>query len=109
MTQHDDYVHPESGRSYREGDPALRFAKLTHGLARQCEEFLRHYYERLEDRDYLDQYVTWPSDPDRITRAMGATIDAIDSSYTEVSYDRTAWKYGLGKQDEEWHRRYGDV
>ena len=103
------YTHPESGRVYREGDPAHHFAQLTHVLAEECRQFLHHYGRRLEGRDYLTQQLEWPSDPDRIARAMAHTIEALDKAYTAVVVDRTMHEYGLGEQDGEWQRKYGDV
>ncbi|MGH9250162.1 MAG: hypothetical protein ACRD0W_11665 [Acidimicrobiales bacterium] len=102
-----DYKHPDSGRIYREGDPAHHFARLVAGLARECDEFLRHYRDRLADRDYLGQHSAWPSDPERIARAMAHTIAAIDRATTDVVVDRDAHRYGLGDQDDEWQRKYG--
>lgn len=104
-----DYEHPASGRIYRQGDPAHRFARLAAALRRQCDEFARHYDQRMADRDYLDQQRTWPSDPDRIARFMRETIAALDQAYTDVVYDEQAPEFGLGKRDEEWQRKYGDV
>lgn len=103
------YIHPESGREYRESDPAHHFGALTHVLAQQCERFLYHYNRRLKDHDYLEQQQTWPSDPDRIARSMAHTIDSLDKAYTAVVVDRTMHEYGLGKQDAEWERKYGKV
>lgn len=103
------YIHPDSGREYREGDPAHRFAQLAGVLARECESFLYHYERRLKDHDYLDQQREWVSDPDRIARAMAHTIKALDEAYTAVTVDRTMHEYGLGKCDEEWERKYGEV
>jgi hypothetical protein len=104
----EDYTHPTSGRVYREGDPAHRFAVLAAALERQCEEFRRHYQARLSGRDYLDQHLEWPSDPDRIARAMATTITELDKAYTAVTVDRDNWQYGLGQRDDEWERKYGD-
>jgi hypothetical protein len=103
------YIHPGSGREYREGDPAHHFAVLVQALARECESFLHHYGQRLEGHDYLAQYREWPSDPDRIARAMGDTIEALDTAYTSVVADETMHQYGLGKKDDEWQRKYGVV
>jgi len=102
-----EYVHPESGRLYREGDPAHHFALLAAGLARECETFLRHYNERLKNADYLAQYHEWPSDPGSIARSMAHTIEALDKAYTAITVDRDLHLFGLGRQDEEWHRKYG--
>jgi len=104
-----DYTHPKSGRTYREGDPAHHLAQLTQTLANQCERYLSEYRRQLADTDYLDQYHTWPGDPDRVARTMARTIEAIDKAYTDVCSDRTMHEYGLGKQDDEWHRKYGQV
>jgi hypothetical protein len=103
------YIHPGSGREYREGDPAQRFAELTRVLAEECRYFLHHYEQRLDGRDYLVQHREWPSDPDRIARAMGRTIEALDEAYTSVVADETMHQYGLGKKDDEWQRKYGVV
>jgi hypothetical protein len=103
----EDYVHPGSGRTYREGDPAHYFAELVRGLARECEDFLHHYGRRLEEQDYLAQFTEWPSDPGSIARSMGYTIESLDKAYTAVVVDKSLHLYGLGKQDEEWHRKYG--
>lgn len=103
------WTHPESGRAYREDDPAVYFMKLAHGLRRECEEFIRHYDERLDGRDYLQQHLIWRSDPDRIARAMAHTIAALDKAYTAITVDRTLYEYGLGVRDEEWERKYGKV
>lgn len=105
----ESYVHPASGREYREGDPAYRFAELARVLARECEAFTYHYDQRLKDRDYLGQQQEWLSDPDRIARAMAHTIEALDKACTAVTVDRTMHEYGLGKRDEEWERKYGEV
>jgi hypothetical protein len=105
----DGYVHPDSGREYREGDPARRFAQLTNVLAQECERYLHHYERRLEGKDYLAQHLEWPSDPDRVARAMGQTIADLDKAYTSVITDRTMHEYGLGKKDDEWERKYGEV
>lgn len=104
----DEYTHPDSGRIYREGDPAHRFAQLVAALNRQCEEFQQHHEARLAGKDYLQQHATWLSDPDRIARAMRSTLAAIDEAYTAVTVDRDLPSYGLGTQDEEWRRKYGD-
>lgn len=104
-----DHTHPDSGRVYREEDSAVRFAKLAHALRRQCDEFIRHYDTRLAGRDYLGQHLTWPSDPDRIARSMGHTIEALDKAYTDVTVDRSLWEWGLGEKDAEWQRKYGDA
>jgi len=103
----EDYTHPDGGRVYREGDPAHRFALLVLGLARECEQFLRHYERRLSGRDYLAQHREWLSDPDRIARAMATTIAELDKAYTAVTIDRDNWQYGLGRRDDEWERKYG--
>jgi hypothetical protein len=103
------YSHPASGRLYREGDPAHHFAQLVQALARQCADFQYHYERRLKDFDYLAQHTEWPSDPERIARTMGRTIEQIDKAYTDVVCDRTMHEYGLGVQDDEWQRKYGDV
>lgn len=108
MTDKPEYIHPESGRAYREGDPAHYFAQLAQALRRQCEEFIRHYDERLAGRDYLNQHATWLSDPDRIARSMAHTIAALDKQYTAVTVNRDLHTYGLGRQDEEWQRKYGE-
>ena len=105
----ESYIHPASGREYREDDPAHRFAELTQVLARECESFLHHYERRLDGRDYLDQQREWLSDPDRIARAMAHTIAALDKAYTAVVVDQTMHEYGLGKQDDEWRRKYGAI
>lgn len=105
----EDYVHPASGRTYHEDDPAHYFALLVAGLARQCSDFLYHYERRLKDRDYLQQYGEWLSDPSSIARTMADTIERLDKAYTAVTCDRTLHQYGLAKQDDEWHRKYGDV
>lgn len=104
-----DYTHPASGRTYREGDPAHRFAQLAQALAKQCDNFLHHYAGRLEGADYLDQHTEWLSDPDRIVRTMRHTIDALDEAYTAVTVDRDLHTYGLGEQDDEWRRKYGPL
>lgn len=104
-----DYVHPDSGRAYREDDPAVRFGKFAAALRRQCEEFIQHYDERMAGRDYLGQHVTWPSDPDRIARSIGRTVEALDKAYTDVVVDRSLWEWGLGEKDDEWQRKYGKV
>ncbi|MGW1744567.1 hypothetical protein ACWCRD_02895 [Streptomyces sp. NPDC002092] len=103
------YSHPASGRLYREGDPAHHFAQLVQALARQCADFQYHYERRLKGCDYLAQQAEWPSDPERIARTMGRTIEQIDKAYTDVVCDRTMHEYGLGKQDVEWQRKYGNV
>lgn len=103
------YIHPASGREYREDDPAARLASLTQAFARQCEQYLVHYERQLQGTDYMDQYRTWPGDPDRITRTMVRTAEAIDKAYTDVTADRTLHEYGLGKRDAEWERKYGKV
>lgn len=103
------YRHPASGRMYLEDDPAHYFARLLHILREECEQFIYHYDDRLKGEDYLDQYVTWPSDPDRIARAMKHTIESIDKAYTAITVDKTMPDYGLGQRDEEWHRKYGEV
>lgn len=105
VNQH-SYIHPESGREYRENDPAQHFAQLTDVLAQECERFLYHYKRRLEGKDFLAQHTEWPSDPDLVARAMGRTIEALDKAYTAVVVDRTMHEYGLGKKDEEWQRKY---
>jgi hypothetical protein len=105
----EDYTHPESGRVYREGDPAHHFAQLVQVLASECESFLHHFGRRLEGKDYLAQFREWPSDPDRIARAMATTIEALDKAYSRVNADETMHRYGLGKKDDEWQRKYGDV
>jgi hypothetical protein len=102
-----DHVHPDSGRVYRQEDPAVRFAKLAHALRRQCEQFIEHYDNRLAGRDFLQQHAIWPSDPDRIARAMGHTIASLDTAYTDIVVDRTMHEYGLGTQDDQWQRKYG--
>lgn len=104
-----DYIHPQSGRTYREGDPAHRLARLAQTLASQCERYLDQYQRQLKDTDYLDQYRTWPGDPDRVARTMVRTIEAIDKAYTDVTSDRTMHEYGLGVRDAEWERKYGKV
>ena len=104
-----DYVHPDSGRVYREEDPAVRFIKLAHALRQQCEDFIHHYDSRMAGRDYLGQHLTWPSDPDRIARSMGRMIESLDKSYTDVTVDRSMHEWGLGQKDEEWQRKYGPV
>jgi hypothetical protein len=103
------YIHPDSGREYREGDPAHHFAQLSAALASQCERFLEHYRRRLDGHDYLQQYHEWLSDPGHIAQTMGYTIEALDKAYTAVTVDRTLHEYGLGKRDEEWERKYGRV
>lgn len=105
----DDYIHPESGRAYREGDPAHRFATLAAALARQCRAFTDHYSRRLEGHDFLAQHAEWPSDPDRIARTMANTIAELDKAYTAVIGDRDAHKWGLVQRNDEWHRKYGEV
>lgn len=105
----DGYIHPASGREYREGDPAHRFAELGHVLAEECRQFLYHYEQRIDGRDYLDQHLEWQSDPDRIARAMAHTIAELDKAYSAVIIDRTMHVYGLGKRDEEWERKYGSA
>lgn len=105
----DGYEHPASGRTYRQGDPAHRFAQLSSALARQCDEFLHHYRERMEDGDYLAQTKVWLSDPHRIARSMQDTIEALDEAYTSVVVDETSYQYGLGEQDDDWQRKYGPV
>lgn len=102
----DLYEHPVSGRLYRQGDPAHRFAQLTNALARQNRELERHL-RRLNEQDYLVQVEAWLGDCDRITRAMQATLDAIDDTRTQVVCDRDAPQYGLGTMDDEWGRKYG--
>jgi hypothetical protein len=94
---------------YRDGDPAHHFAELARGLAEECRQFLYHYERRLDGRDYLAQHLEWLSDPDRIARTMGYTIAALDKAYTAVTVDRHLHEYGLGRQDDEWHRKYGNV
>ncbi len=101
------YIHPASGRGYREEDPAVYFMKLAHALRRECEAFIHHYDTRLDGHDYLQQHLEWPSDPDRIARSMGHTIAALDKAYTAVTVDRMLHEYGLGVRDEEWERKYG--
>ena len=108
MTKH-DYTHPGSGRVYREDDPALYFARLAQALAAECEQFICYYETRLKGKDYLGQKREWPSDPDRIARSMGYTIAALDKAYTAVTVDEHLHEYGLGRQDDEWRRKYGDV
>jgi hypothetical protein len=103
------YTHPASGRTYREEDSAAYFARLAHALRRESEDFIHHYDTRLKGRDYLDQQREWLSDPDRIARAMAHTIAALDKAYTAVTVDRTMHEYGLGKRNEEWERKYGEV
>ena len=105
----EDWTHPDSGRIYREEDPAVRFIKLAHALRRECEDFIYHYDQRMAGRDYLGQHLTWQSDPDRIARSMGHTIKALDEAYTAVTVNRYLHEYGLGKQDDEWQRKYGDL
>ena len=105
----EDWKHPETGRVYREEDPAVRFIKLAHALRRQCEYFIHHYDTRMAGRDYLGQYATWPSDPDRIARSMGSMIQSLDKAYTAITVDRSMHEYGLGEQDDEWQRKYGDM
>ena len=103
----EDYRHPASGRIYREGDPAHRFAQLVHILANECGAFLDHHAHRLADRDYLKQHTEWSSDPERIARAMAHTIAELDKAYTAVVVDRDLPDYGLGSWDDEWQRKYG--
>lgn len=102
----EDYVHPDSGRRYREGDPAHHFARLAGFLAEEARQFIEHYERRLKDRDYLAQHLEWPSDPDRIARAMAATIKKLDEAYTAVVVDRDMPNYGLGARDADWERKY---
>lgn len=105
-----EYVHPASGRTYREGDPAHRFAQMAHALRSECEQFL-HYFDRVDENaetDYLRLLAGWQSDPERIARSMRETLKAIDQAYSDVVADRDAYRYGIGKQDDEWHRKYGD-
>jgi hypothetical protein len=104
-----EYVHPASGRTYREGDPAHHFALLAIALAEQARSYIDHYERRLDGHDYLDQHLTWLSDPDRIARAMAHTIAALDKAYTAVTVDRDMHMYGFGTQDDEWQRKYGQV
>lgn len=103
------YEHPETGRIYREEDPTVYFIKLAHALRRECEDFIYHYDQRMAGRDYLGQHMTWSSDPDRIARSMGHTIEALNKAYTRVTVDKHLHEYGLGKQDEEWQRKYGEI
>jgi hypothetical protein len=103
-----EYVHPRSGRIYREGDPAHRFAQLVAGVARQCEEFGR-YVQPLLEADYLDQRAAWMGDCERITRSLARTIEQIEEAHTDVVVDRDYHRYGLGTQDDEWQRKYGAV
>jgi hypothetical protein len=104
-----EFTHPESGRVYKESDPACYFAQLTRVLAEECRRFLYHFEGRLDGKDYLAQHLEWPSDPDRVARAMGATLAALDKAYTAVITDRTMHEYGLGRKDDEWERKYGEV
>jgi hypothetical protein len=102
-----DYVHPDGGRTYREGDPAHHFATLARILAEQARQYIDHYERRMAGRDYLGQHLIWPSDPDRIARTMAHTIASLDKAYTAVVVDRDLPSYGLGQWDEEWQRKYG--
>jgi hypothetical protein len=104
-----EYVHPASGRTYREDDPARHFAQLAWVLAEEARRYIYHYERRLHGHDCLDQHLTWLSDPDRIARAMAHTIAALDKAYTAVTVDRDMHTYGLGTQDDEWQRKYGQV
>ena len=99
-----DYVHPDGGRRYREGDPAHRFAQLAQFLANEAREFVDHYDRRLKDRDYLMQHTEWTSDPDRIAHAMAATIAELRKAYTATIVDRE-----LTIMDDEWRRKYGST
>lgn len=103
------YVHPKSGRAYQEDDPATYFMRLAHALRQQCEAFIDHYDQRLADHDYLAQHTEWTSDPDRIARSMAHTIATLDKQYTAVTVDRDLHRFGLGRKDEEWQRKYGEV
>lgn len=105
----ESYIHPESGREYREDDPAHYFAVLASGLAEQCRQFLYHYEQRLKGSDYLAQYTEWLSDPGHLAQTMAHTIDRLDKAYTAVTVDKSLHQYGLAKQDDEWRRKYGDV
>jgi hypothetical protein len=99
-----DYIHPDGGRRYRKGDPARRFAQLAAALAREADEFSRHYEQRMEDRDYLQQHSVWLSDPHRIAQAMASTIAAINEAYDAVNADKS-----LTVMDDEWRRKYGTI
>lgn len=101
--------HPQSGRLYREGDPAHDFARLTHALHQMAAQFVDQYERRLAGRDYLVQHQMWDGDPDRIARLMADMIAKLDKAYTRVHANRTLPDYGLGQRDEEWQRRYGPV
>lgn len=106
-----DYRHPASGRIYREGDPAHDFARLARHLRDQCERFIDQYDRRLADRDYLGQYQTWSSDPDRLRRTIQDTCEAIDKAYTRVTVDWHAPLIDFGDPEAraEHERRYGPI
>lgn len=109
MANSADYIHPDSGRVYREGDPAHYFVQMAAGLRRQCEEFVHYYDTLMAGRDYLQQRTIWQGDPDRIARSMAHTIAALDKAHTAVVVDRDLHEYGPGRQDEEWQRKYGKL
>ena len=104
-----DYIHPKSGRVYREGDPAHHFAQLAAALRRQCENFVHYYDSQMGSRDYLAQRAIWLGDCDRIARSMADTIAVLDKAHTAIIIDRDLHEYGLGHKDEEWQRKYGPV
>jgi hypothetical protein len=100
----EEYVHPDSGRRYREGDPAHRFAQLAAELNRLSEEFTHHYKQRLAGKDYLAQSVEWRSDPSRIAGSMHRVIEALNETDIAISKDWYATAV-----DDEWRRKYGTV
>lgn len=104
-----EYVHPDSGRVYREGDPAHYFAALARALSHQAGEFIRHYDAKMAGKDYLAQSGVWESDPNRIAQAMADTITKLGMAYRALQADKHAPGWGLGKYDDEWRRKYGDL
>jgi hypothetical protein len=96
----DDYRHPESGRIYREGDPAHTYALACRAVEVAARE-LALEVTRHAGSDYLTRAADHPYQG--LVRMHG-TLDWIDKAYTDLLVDRE-----FSTVDEEYQRKYGEL
>lgn len=97
----DDYKHPISGRTYRQGDPAHTYAVALRGARQAAELFLRET-AALADGDYL---AAFDHRPDRSTYRLRDSLDFLLHAEQGIRNDR----HRREPLDDEWQRKYGPV